>query len=184
MDTMKRKRRGADTQTGAVELNVMPFIDVFSLLTTFLLFSAVFIQIGVLEVQIPFLSNAKPPDFQKPERLLEVKVDLSKDFIEVSTSWTAAPVDEKKKQFQRDKAGIAEAHRELLSIRTAHPDLDKLTMFTEDEITYNELAEVLDAVKFLAPGETLPPPKDPSAVKNGEAQPSLFPKVIMGSVML
>ncbi len=181
---MKRKRKGSTIEAGAVELNVMPFIDVFSLLTTFLLFSAVFIQIGVLEVQIPFLSNAKPPDFQKPERILEVKADVSKEFIEISSSWTAAPTDEKKKQFPRNKAGIAEAHRELISIRTTHPDIDKLTMYSEDEITYKELAEVLDAVKFLSPGETLPPPKDPSAMKNGESQPSLFPKVIMGSVML
>lgn len=181
---MRKKNRRTTPEVGAVDLNVMPFIDVFSLLTTFLLFSAVFVQIGVLEVQIPFLSNAKPPDFQKPERILEVKADVTKESIEISSSWTAAPIDEKKKVFPRDKTGIAEAHRELVSIRTAYPDIDKLTMFADDEITYKELAEVLDAVKFLAPGETLPPPKDPSVLKNGESQPSLFPKVIMGSVML
>jgi biopolymer transport protein ExbD len=181
---MKKKHKRTSPEVGAVDINVMPFIDVFSLLTTFLLFSAVFIQIGVLEVQIPFLSNAKPPDFQKPERILEVKADVTKETIEISSSWTVAPIDEKKKQFPRDKAGLAEAHRELLGIRTAHPDVDKITMLADDEITYKELAEVLDAVKFLAPGETLPPPKDPTVLKNGEAQPSLFPKVVMGSVML
>lgn len=179
-----KKRKKPPEELGAVELNVMPFIDVFSLLTTFLLFSAVFIQIGVLEVQIPFLSNAKPPDFQKPQREFEVKIDVSPEFVEVSSSWTVAPTEEKKKQFPRNKEGIAEAHRELLAIRTAHPDTDKLTMFSDDEVIYKDLAEVLDAVKFLAAGESLPPPKNPDTVKNSEAQPTLFPKVIMGSVML
>jgi biopolymer transport protein ExbD len=179
-----KKRKKPPEELKAVELNVMPFVDVFSLLTTFLLFSAVFIQIGVLEVQIPFLSNAKPPDFQKPQREFEVKVDVSLEFVEINSSWTVAPIEERKKQFPRTKEGIAEFHRELLAIRTEHPDTDKLTMFADDEVIYKDLAEVIDAVKFLAEGESLPPPKNPETLKNSEAQPTLFPKVVMGSVML
>ena len=71
----KKKRMGADGG-GSIELNVMPFIDVFSLLTTFLLFSAVFVQIGILEVQVPFLSNSNPPDNSKPSRDLSIKLDV------------------------------------------------------------------------------------------------------------
>jgi len=179
----KTKMRPPSDQ-GPVELNVMPFVDVFSLLTTFLLFSAVFIQIGVLEVQIPFLSNAKPPDFDKPERVFDLKIDVSKENINVTSSWSLAPVDEKKKQFPRTSVGLEAAHKELLAIRTAQPDNDKITLFSDDDLTYKELAEVLDAVKFLKEGESIPPPKDPATAKSNESQPTLFPKVIFGSVML
>lgn len=182
MGSKKNKRPPAEQ--GPVELNVMPFVDVFSLLTTFLLFSAVFIQIGILEVQIPFLSNASPPDFDKPERVFDVKIDVMKDKIEVRSLWTAEPIDEKKKEFPRTPEGIEQAHKELLSIRTAQPDTDKITLFSDDEITYKELTEVLDAVKFLKEGETLPAAKNPETSKSRESQPALFPKVVMGSVML
>ena len=57
----------------------MPFVDIFSLLTTFLLFSAVFVKIGILEVQVPFLSNAAPPPDEKPSRSISVNVDMEND---------------------------------------------------------------------------------------------------------
>ena len=58
MSSRKRRKQKAGFVEGApVELNVMPFIDVFSLLTTFLLFSAAFITIGILEVQIHYFRN-------------------------------------------------------------------------------------------------------------------------------
>jgi biopolymer transport protein ExbD len=64
-----RRRRAKRPGIGYrdIELNIMPFIDVFSLLNTFLLLSAVFFSLGMLEVQLPFFSNAPQKD-SKPTR--------------------------------------------------------------------------------------------------------------------
>lgn len=173
-----------------IELNVMPFIDVFSLLTTFLLFSASFVTIGILEVQIPFFSSAvQPPD--KPVRSIDINLDLTEDNIVLTTSYTMAPTDEKKYEFPVDEKGIGELHEQLYEVRTENPEDDKITMFVEDTIQYEKLIEVLDAVKFLKEGEA-------EIVKEGaeeqqialdgaqEARKSLplFPKVVMGDVIL
>lgn len=180
----KKKRKGNDGG-GSIELNVMPFIDVFSLLTTFLLFSAVFVQIGILEVQVPFLSNSNPPNMDKPSRDLEIKIDLRKDYVEVQTAYTQPPVNETATKFDISEKGIADYHNKLVELRVGNPEIDKLTLFSDDDVEYDVIAKVLDATKFLK--ETDPKSITQPEPKKGEParrQLLLFPKVIMGSVML
>ena len=93
----KKKKKRKAIKYRDIELNIMPFIDVFSLLNTFLLMSAVFIAIGVLEVQIPFLSSA-PPDTKDNERTLDISVDVEKEKIEVTTVWSRAPENEAQRE--------------------------------------------------------------------------------------
>lgn len=91
MGRKKKKRKRKEPK--AAELNIMPFIDIFSMLNTFLLVSAAFVNIGILEVQVPFLTNA-PPDKDKPTRSLDVKVDVDKEKAQLTTAWTQPPKDE------------------------------------------------------------------------------------------
>ena len=93
---MSRKRKNKIYDGGdSVELNIMPFIDIFSLLCTFLLFSAVFVAVGIHVVQVPFLSNAASEKGEDNKRIMKVKVDVSVNRIDLTTSWSEAPVDEK-----------------------------------------------------------------------------------------
>ena len=80
---MKKKKASMGiAPPGAVELNVMPFIDIFSLLCTFLLMSAVFLSIGILEVQVPFLTNAAMSEAKKKEKLKE-RLQLLKEKLQI-----------------------------------------------------------------------------------------------------
>ena len=74
----RRAIREESTPCFRGELNIVPFIDVFSMLNTFLLMTAVFTAIGIIEVQIPFLTSAPPPK-EELTRSLDVKVDMEKD---------------------------------------------------------------------------------------------------------
>lgn len=182
---------GGGTET--VDLNLMPFIDIFSLLTTFLLFSAVFVHIGILEVQVPFLTNAPPPP-TKSSRSISVKVDLGEKNIEVITEYSEPPVDQRKYNFEHTDTGVASMHKKLIEIRQSTPENDKLTFFVDDEVTYEKMTRVLDEIKFVSQGE--PQFKeiaddsgeedDPAAKQklSGDGQNGLYPKVVMGSVLL
>ena len=64
----KKHKGGGEVDTGAPELNIMPFIDIFSMLNTFLLLS-VALWVRIIEVQIPFLSNS-PDVKEKPNRFM------------------------------------------------------------------------------------------------------------------
>jgi biopolymer transport protein ExbD len=177
--------------SATVELNLMPFIDIFSLLTTFLLFSAVFVHIGILEVQIPFLTNAPPPPTKSP-RSISVKVDLGEKNIEVVTEYSEPPIDQQKYSFEHTDTGIAAMHKKLIEIRQGSPENDKLTYFVDDEVSYEKLTKVLDEIKLLNPGEpqfkavveAKEPDEEPDLKPATDEASDLYPKVVIGSVLL
>ena len=178
-----KKRRQKPGKYRDIQLNIMPFIDVFSLLNTFLLMSAVFLSIGVIEVQIPFLTNA-PPEKPTDDRVLEIKVDQSKDGVEITTSWSRPPVDEVKKQFKTTKEDLVALHKYLVDVRKANPDADKVQYFTDDDVIWKDISHVLDAVKLKQAGDPVFPTKSNNDIEKAIAAEFLFPKIVMASVML
>ncbi len=192
---MKSRRKVRKVDYKDVELNIMPFIDIFSMLNTFLLFTAVFLSVGVLEVQIPFLSSAPPPDDPKEAREFKVAVDVSKEQIEIQTSYSMAPVQEQKFPFPNNKEGLEQMHTKLAQIRKENPDTDKATVYSEDDVLWDSLGAVLDSVMLRFEKDPVFPvakdalkgkEKDPKAREKAEnlAKVYMYPKVVMGSVML
>lgn len=182
---MSRKRRRTvknETQTD-IELNIIPFIDVFSMLNTFLLFSAVFVATGILEVQIPFLSSAPPPK-EEGQRVLQIKIDAEKSKVQVITEYSKEPRNEQKFDFPNSKEGLDLMHERLVAIRKANPDQDKVTFFSEDDVIWENISAILDATKFRRPTDPVFPVKNPQTGEVEQDQNFLFPKVVMGSVML
>lgn len=184
MSSRKRKKNHVHPQGGSgVELNVMPFVDIFSLLCTFLLFSAVFVTIGILQVQIPFLSNAAPEESEKnvKTRELILNVDVAKNSIELTTSYSSSPVNQKKTNYERTVAGLDDFHQDLVDLKNKHEDADKVTLFVDDEVLYDDLVKVLDKIKLRFPDDAGYVDGDESDRKD---RSSLFPKVVMGNIIL
>jgi biopolymer transport protein ExbD len=192
---MARKRKIRKIEYQDVELNIMPFIDIFSMLNTFLLFSAVFLSVGVLEVQIPFLSNAPPPEKTEDKREFKVSVDVNRENVEVQTSFTKPPEEAQKHVFPNTKEGLVQLHAKLVQIRQEKPETDKATVYAEDDVIWDSLSHVLDAVMLRQQNDPIFPPakdalegkeNDPKAREKAEAlaKTFVFPKIVMGSVML
>jgi biopolymer transport protein ExbD len=181
----KKKRRRLEYKD--IELNIMPFIDIFSMLNTFLLFTAVFLSMGVLEVQIPFLSNSPPPDDPKDSRVFQVSVDVNKELVEVQTSYTRPPEQLQKFPFPNNAEGRKQLHQKLSDVRKQNADTDKATVYSEDDVSWENLSAVLDAVMLRIEGDPIfPPVKDAKNKEKAEldAKTFLYPKIVMGSVML
>jgi biopolymer transport protein ExbD len=169
----KKKRRSIPYKD--VELNIMPFIDIFSMLNTFLLFSAVFLSVGVLEVQIPFLSNQPPPDDPKDSRLFQVNVDVSKEQVEIQTSYTRPPEQAQKFPFPNNPQGIKLMHQKLADIRKQNAATDKATVFSEDDVSWESLSAVLDGVMLRVEGDPVfAPAKDAKNREKAEIDAKTF----------
>ncbi len=170
----------------APELNVMPFIDIFSMLNTFLLVSASFIGLGILEVQVPFLSNSPEVSDSAPTRTLNIRVDLDESKIVLTTIYSEPPENKVVKTYNVDEADIDRFHQDLIAMRTKDPDSDKVTLYSDDNVKYEKVILVLDAIKTMKESEPdlqLPPPKDKNkpATRSGRM---LYDKVVIGSVIL
>lgn len=183
---MSRRKKRKSAEYKDIELNIMPFIDIFSMLNTFLLFSAVFLSVGILEVQIPFLSNA-PPEDPKDVRAFQVSVDVSKETVEVQTSWTKPPEQLQKFPFKNDKEGVKLFHQKLADVRKENSTIDKATVYSADDVTWESLSLVLDSMILRVEGDPVfAPVKDAKNIAKAEldAKTFLYQKIVMGSVML
>lgn len=183
---MSRRKKRKPGEYKDIELNIMPFIDIFSMLNTFLLFSAVFLSVGILEVQIPFLSNA-PPEDQKDTRAFQVSVDVSKENVEIQTSFTKAPEQLQKFPFKNTKEGLKTFHQKLADVRKQNSTIDKATVYSDDEVSWESLSLVLDAMILRVEGDPIfAPVKDAKNLAKAEldAKTFLYQKIVMGSVML
>jgi|GEM_PF-700914 len=191
MSRRRKKRRSAGTGYKDVELNIMPFIDVFSILTTFLLMTAVFTAIGIHEVQVPFFSNAPEEENKdKPARSLQVNVEVEVEKLFVKAKWSPDNAEELNREYEFNDQGVQEMHADLVGLRVKQPETDFLTLYSEDDVIFEKLAQVLDAVKLLGENDPAIPPanQDPTIPltdkQQREASAMLFPKVIFGSVIL
>lgn len=186
-DSVSRKKKRHRIDYKEIELNIMPFIDIFSMLNTFLLFTAVFLSVGVLEVQIPFLSNSPPPDDPKDSRVFQLSVDVTKDQVEVQTSYTRPPEQLQKFPFPNNPEGRKLLHQKLSDVRKKNADTDKATVYSDDDVNWESLSAVLDSVMLRIESDPVfPPVKDAKNKDRAEldAKTFLYPKIVMGSVML
>ena len=168
----KNKRFKGRIEPSDVELNIMPLIDIFSLLNTFLLFTATFVSIGLLKVQVPFLSNATPD--KPPVRSLDITVDVDSNNVTLKTKYSSPPYDNRANSYSMTVSGIVSFHQAMLALKKANPKQDIVTLYSSDDVSYEKLVEILDAVKI---DSTL----DTDEMQNNN---TLFPKVVIGSVLL
>jgi len=180
----RRHKKKARPRFKEIELNVMPFVDVFSLLTTFLLMAAVFVAIGIIEVQIPFLTSEKPDS--TPQRVLDLKVDMEKDKVTVVTSYTLPPTNEVKKEYKLNPADLEEMHLYLVGVKRKNLEVDRVSFFTDIDVKWGDMAKVLDVIKLRKYNDPIfvPKGKENDALAVAEATAYLYPKVVFSSVML
>lgn len=180
---MARKKKKLKPRAVSAELNIMPFIDIFSMLNTFLLVSAAFINLGIVEVQIPFLANSSKSE-SKPKREVIIDISITKDSIELVSKYSAAPINRQKKIFMaNDPTEIQNFHNELVAIRVKNPQSEKVTLYSEDDVNYQRLVQVLDQIKFLKKNDP-PIPVSTESKDIGGFSSYLYKKVVIGNIIL
>jgi biopolymer transport protein ExbD len=125
------------------ELLLVPMIDIFTVLVTFLLMTAVFSRTVILELKLP---GPGTPTTTLPQGLvLEVVVRKSGLVVQDRNS---GPL----KQLPRadaspyDLAGLSEY---LQVVKARYPQMTEATLLLESEIPYDDLVQVMDAVRIL-----------------------------------
>lgn len=179
-------RKRSSGQDGPIELNVTPMIDMFSMLNSFLLMTAVFSATGAVRVEVPFLSSKPPPTQKemddKPEKVVTLIVDNDMAKLEIGLSNNSSSV--KKEEFKVDPAGLDALQAKLYAIRSEDPMFDKVTVMTETDTKYEKLIQVLDAMRELKPGRApIPLPAD-YKLPVGTDRNALIPKIVLGNVIL
>jgi biopolymer transport protein ExbD len=147
----------------AAELNITAFMNLMVVLVPFLLITAVFSRLTILELNLPSSAEATPETAQ----LLNLEIIVRKDELQVADRGsgllraiprTAEGQDlEALKSFLRDE------------VKARFPEASAVTILLEPDIPYDTVVQVMDAVRV-----------DTSEVGGRLVQTELFPDISIG----
>ena len=144
------------------ELSITAFMNLMVILVPFLLITAVFSKISILELDLPSRSdmvkhNPKPLELEVVVREKSLRVqDRNKGVL---------------KTIRNSKQGydVERLNEYLQALKTKYQDIDKATILLEPNITYDVLVAVMDSVRLA------------EVKKDGELiRAELFPDISVG----
>jgi biopolymer transport protein ExbD len=124
------------------ELLLVPMIDIFTVLVTFLLMTAVFSKTVVLQLNLP----AAQTEFKEPPPGLVIEVMVRKNLIQVADRNTGPLATLPNKATGYDYDGLTEY---LKRVKAKFPDKTDATILLEKDTPYDILVQVMDRVRVL-----------------------------------
>ena len=132
-----KKRRMQETG----ELDVTTFLNLMVVLIPFLLVSAVFSRVTIMELSVP--TSAGGTESNSPNFSIEVIV--RKTGLEIANgSYVEAAIPKKDDQY--DMEMLSEM---LMRLKARYPEKEDATILMEPEIAYDYLIQIMDAVRAV-----------------------------------
>ena len=160
---ISRRRVGRRQQQEAAELNITAFMNLMVILVPFLLITAVFSRLAILELNLPG-SSTEPVDPQ--DQTFQLEVIVRTDRIEVG--------DRNQGLLGRypntvDGYDYEAVETKLVELKERYPEKTNASILLEQDIEYNTLVQVMDLVRVA---ETV---EDDAVVRS-----DLFPDISIG----
>ena len=155
------RRRGKE----AAELDMTTFLNLMVVLVPFLLITAVFSRITIVELSLPSSSGTPTP----AEAIFRVEVIVRDTGLEITNGHAVIAAMPKAEDEDYDLPMLAEY---LVELKSQYPDKEDASVLLEPHIEYDHLIQVMDIVRSME----VPPEGD-------ETEPlrvALFPDIAIG----
>ena len=139
---MIRSRKGGRHHIETAELNITAFMNLMVILVPFLLITAVFSRLAILELNLP-ASSTEPADPQ--ELTFQLEVIVRQNRIEVGDRNVGALGIYPNNAEGYDYEALSE---KLTEIKESYPDKTDASILLESEIAYDTLVQVMDRVRI------------------------------------
>ncbi len=160
----RRRVHGRHHRRDTAELNITAFMNLMVILVPFLLITAVFSRLAILELNLPG-SSAEPAEPE--QQVFQLEVVVRHDRIEVGDRYQGLmSVLPKSDQGEYDYAGLS---TKLAELKSRYPSKTDASILLESDIAYDTLVQVMDRVRIEEAIE------DTSVVRN-----ELFPDISIG----
>jgi biopolymer transport protein ExbD len=153
------RRRLSRKPRKPTELMLVPMIDIFTVLVTFLLMTAVFSRITILELDLPSSNSegVSTPTFRLEVIVREAGLELTNGSQRIAVLPNVNGA--------YDLKTLSEL---AFSLKRDYPDAKAASVLLEPAIEYDHLIQVMDAIRSAEPAK-------PEAPKPGEPQPEIQP---------
>lgn len=160
---MIRSRRGGRRHIETAELNITAFMNLMVILVPFLLITAVFSRLAILELNLP-ASSTEPANPQ--ELTFQLEVIVRADKIEVGDRNVGALGIYPNNGDGYDYESLS---TKLTEIKDSYPEKTDASILLESEIPYDTLVQVMDRVRVAELVED-----------DGVVRKDLFPDISIG----
>ena len=144
------------------ELLLVPMIDIFTVLVTFLLMTAVFSRTVILQLNLP----ASQTEFRDPPPGLQLEVMVRKDLLQVADRNTGPLATFPNIASGYDYDNLTEY---LKRVKARFPDKTDASILLEQDTPYDTLVQVMDRVRVFEVGQGM-----------STVQAELFPDISIG----
>jgi biopolymer transport protein ExbD len=139
---MIRSRRGGRRNQETVELNITAFMNLMVILVPFLLITAVFSRLAILELNLPG-SSSEPVEPQ--EQTFQLEIIVRQDKIEVGDrNQGLLGIYPNGDDGRYDFVALAE---KLTELKERYPSKTDAAILLEQDIAYDTLVQVMDTVR-------------------------------------
>ncbi len=166
---MRRRRSRSHRDRNAVEINITAFMNLMVILVPFLLITAVFSQVAILELNLP---TSQTDSEQPPTPELNLEIVVREASIDVGDRGTGllTRIDN-----TADGYDLVELGDYLEEVKRLFPDKVDATLLLEPQISYQVLIDVMDAVRVY---------ERRNAERETVAKLELFPEIAIGDAPL
>ncbi len=144
------------------ELLLVPMIDIFTVLVTFLLMTAVFSRTVILQLNLPPPNSA----WKEPPPGLQLEVMVRKDLLQVADRNTGPLATFPNTASGYDYDNLTEY---LKRVKARFPDKTDASILLEQDTPYDTLVQVMDRVRVFEVGQGI-----------NTVQAELFPDISIG----
>ena len=161
---IRRRRGGRRHNDDTADLNITAFMNLMVILVPFLLITAVFSRLAIIELNLPG-SSTEPVDPQ--DQVFQLEVIVRKDKIEVGDrNQGLLGIYPNSEQGDYDYEALS---AKLSELKDRYPDKTDAAILLESDIEYDTLIQVMDRVRVEEEIE------EDSVVRN-----DLFPDISIG----
>lgn len=141
----KRHRRTVE----APEINITAFMNLMVILVPFLLITAVFSQITILQLNLPDASQSDitPPEPDKKEMQLEVIILKDSLLVNDANSGPLNLIGMKEGQYD-----LKMLNQYLAELKQEAPDKTEITLLAQGDTEYDTIIQLMDAVRVFMQG--------------------------------
>lgn len=131
-----RRRKGND-----YEIDVTTFLNLMVVLVPFLLITAVFSRLTIVELDLPSNASSATPQADS----FRVEVIVREPGIEISNGKSIIATVPKKD----DEYDLEELSKMMVALKQEYPDIDMASVLMEPFVPYDYLIQVMDVVRTV-----------------------------------
>ena len=139
------------------QLNLIPIMNLLTALIPFLLLSATFYHVSIIQVSVPVASEGGETDVEKEPDAITLTLQVLPDRIELGAQSDAmsekeldeiaATIPRKPAKEASDEEDFTALTDKAFELKTKYAESDTVIVVPKPDIPYNEVVSVMDAVR-------------------------------------